>query len=189
MRPDLLSILICPQCRNGGLELVVTARTPREIRAGLIFCPHCRTSFPIADGIVDMLGEPSEAIRREQRGWLELLGTPTPDFDEQMLQLPYRPDPHWRPHAANFDGLLEHVRLNGARVLDVGSGRTWSARWLLRHGAAQVVAIDVLRYKYLGLETAELFFEADGVYFERVLCDMETLPFAPASFDAIFSTA
>ncbi len=189
MRPELLSILICPSCKYSQLELVVTARDTREVRTGFIFCAACRSRYPIVDGIVDLLGEPPEAIVREQQGWLKLLGETTPDLDAHMLQLPDLPDPHWRPQAINFHSLLEQAHLDGTRVLDIGSGRTWSARWLLRHGAAEVVAIDVLRQKYIGLETAELFFQADGIHFERVLCDMETLPFAPARFDIVFSTA
>jgi ubiquinone/menaquinone biosynthesis C-methylase UbiE len=168
---------------------VVTGRDVREIRTGFIFCAACGSRYAIVDGIVDLLGEPPEAIVREQQGWLKLLGETTPDLDAHMLQLPDLPDPHWQPQATNFHSLLEHIDLAGTRVLDIGSGRTWSARWLLRHGAAEVVAIDVLRQKYIGLETAELFFQADAIHFERVLCDMETLPFASAQFDAVFSTA
>lgn len=52
-----------------------------------------------------------------------------------------------------------------------------------------VVAVDVLREKYIGLETADLIFRFDEIYYERVLCDIEHLPFAPGSFDAVFSTA
>jgi ubiquinone/menaquinone biosynthesis C-methylase UbiE/uncharacterized protein YbaR (Trm112 family) len=189
MRLALLSLLVCPACHQGGLGLAVTARDAREIRAGLLFCSHCKARYSIADGIVDLLDNPPEAILREQQGWLTLLGETTPELDAQMLQLPYFDHEHWWPHAANFDGLMEHVCLDGKRVLDVGSGRAWSARWLLRHGAVEVIATDILRQKYIGLETADLFFEADSVYFERVLCDMETMPFASAGFDAVFSTA
>jgi ubiquinone/menaquinone biosynthesis C-methylase UbiE/uncharacterized protein YbaR (Trm112 family) len=189
MRPNLLQLLVCPTCRAYGVELIVTARDAREVREGHIFCRCCRARYTVSRGIVDLLGEPPEAIRREQDGWLKLLGETTPDLDTHMLLLPYLPDLHWQSHASNFDGLIQHVRLQGGRVLDVGSGRAWSARLLMRHNVSQVVAIDVLRQKYIGLETAELYFAADGIYFERVLCDMATLPFASQSFNAVFSTA
>ncbi len=189
MRTDLLALLICPTCENGRLELVVTARDTREVRTGFVFCYHCQSTYPVADGIVDLLGDPPASIEQEQRGWLKLLGETTPELDAHMLQLPDLPDPHWLSQATNFHALLSHVKLAGARVLDIGSGRTWSARWLLRYGAGQVVAIDILREKYIGLATAELFFQADDIYFERILCDMEHLPFAAETFDAVLSTA
>jgi SAM-dependent methyltransferase/uncharacterized protein YbaR (Trm112 family) len=189
MRASLLPLLICPACRTGKLELVVTERDAREVRAGFVFCARCRCRYPVQGGIVDVLGDPPEWIVREQQGWLKLLGETSSDLDAHMLQLPYLPDPHWMPQADNFDAILEQVAVAGARVLDMGSGRGWSARHIAKRGATQVVACDVLRQKYIGLETADLYLAHDDLHFERVLCDMERLPFAPASFDIVFSTA
>lgn len=54
MRPDLLEILRCPVCKG---ELTLTARTrdEREILSGELACPRCRVTYPIEDGIPDML--------------------------------------------------------------------------------------------------------------------------------------
>ncbi|MCG8347457.1 MAG: methyltransferase domain-containing protein [Chloroflexales bacterium] len=161
----------------------------REVREGSVQCRHCEAQYSITNGIVDMLGEPPDWIAKEQQGWLTLLGEPAPALAEQMLLLPYLPDPHWQEHAGNFNEIIDRIDLHDAAVLDVGSGRTWSARWLKRRGARQVVACDVLRAKYIGLETADIFMEADNIFFERVLCDMERLPFASGSYDVIFTTA
>lgn len=188
MRTSLLKILACPRCHHASLDLVITERDWREIQRGFLFCAACRTQFPVENGIPDLISDPPVELLREVEGWRQMLGEPSPALDDHMLQLPYLPDPLWQVQAQNFDGLLEQSVLTGKRVLDLGSGRTWSARWL-EHRGAEVVAADILRIKYLGLETAELYFAADDSYFERVLSDMECLPFADASFDVVFSNA
>lgn len=189
MRVSLLPMLRCPLCAADRMTMVVTKRDAYEVRSGSVVCTHCGHWFAIRDGIVDLLPHPSETVVREQEGWHALLGETSAALDQQMLELPYLSDPHWQAHAANFDGLLRRVRLNGVRMLDLGSGRAWSARRLLAAGAGAVVATDILRAKYIGLETADLLIRADGRYFERVLCAMEQPPFAPGCFDAVFSTA
>jgi len=54
MRPDLLEILRCPVCR-GELALTVTSREGDEIATGSLACPKCAATYPIEDGIPDLL--------------------------------------------------------------------------------------------------------------------------------------
>jgi SAM-dependent methyltransferase len=188
MHPSLVDIIRCPICRSTQLNIHIEETDVREIRTGTVKCSSCHRSFPIENGVLDLLPDPNDAILREQQGWKTLLGQPDPNIEEQMLALPYNLDPHWQPIAENFDQILRHADLRDKRVLDIGSGRTWSARRMAALGA-HVVATDVLRLKYIGLDTADIFLAADNCYYERVLCDMENLPFRDGSFDYIFSSA
>ncbi len=54
MRRDLLEILRCPVCRG---ELRLTEADPRseEVLNGRLDCPRCAQSYPIRDGIPDLL--------------------------------------------------------------------------------------------------------------------------------------
>lgn len=54
MRTDLLEVLRCPVCRS---ELRVThGRTDGdEILEGTLTCTGCHATYPIADGIPDLL--------------------------------------------------------------------------------------------------------------------------------------
>jgi uncharacterized protein YbaR (Trm112 family) len=57
MRDDLLEILCCPVCR-GDLTLAVTRRDEQEIVEGTLTCARCPATYPIADGIPDLLPPP-----------------------------------------------------------------------------------------------------------------------------------
>jgi uncharacterized protein YbaR (Trm112 family) len=54
MKPDLLEILCCPVCR-GDLTLKSETTEGTEILTGSLTCPKCPATYPIADGIPDLL--------------------------------------------------------------------------------------------------------------------------------------
>ena len=54
MKPDLLEILCCPVCK-GDLALTATRRTGDEIEVGSLACAKCKVTYPIEDGIPDLL--------------------------------------------------------------------------------------------------------------------------------------
>ncbi len=57
MKPELMEILVCPVCK-GKLELEVENEDEGEIITGCLSCVTCNLSYPINDGIPNML--PSE---------------------------------------------------------------------------------------------------------------------------------
>ncbi len=54
MKPELLDILICPECK-GKLELSVTEKDGEEIIEGTLTCQSCSEVYPIRDAIPNML--------------------------------------------------------------------------------------------------------------------------------------
>ncbi len=54
MKRDLMDILACPLCK-GDLELEVFEEDEREIITGKLFCQACNETYPIEDGIPNML--------------------------------------------------------------------------------------------------------------------------------------
>ena len=54
MRPDLMEILCCPVCK-GDLTLTIAQQDGEEIVRGKLDCPKCPASYPIDDGIPDLL--------------------------------------------------------------------------------------------------------------------------------------
>lgn len=190
MREDILNFINCPICKEQDFEIVPSLRDHREIRKGHLTCRKCETVYKIQRGIVDLLPKPTETILKEQQGWVELLGGTSDELVDTMLALPYYDqDPMWVNVGHNFDRVLADVDVTGKSVLDLGAGRCWSSRRLMQRGATYVVALDILTTRYIGLETAEIYLDADGLYFERLIGDMNDLPLQDAKFDIVFSTA
>jgi uncharacterized protein YbaR (Trm112 family) len=54
MQPSLVEILACPLCQ-GKLELKAEAEKGGEIVTGAVGCTRCGVTYPIKDGIPDML--------------------------------------------------------------------------------------------------------------------------------------
>jgi uncharacterized protein YbaR (Trm112 family) len=54
MKESIMEIIVCPVCK-GPLELVVAERNEREITAGSLICHKCNHTYPIKDGIPNLL--------------------------------------------------------------------------------------------------------------------------------------
>ena len=54
MNKDLMDILACPICK-GPLELRVESEEGDEVLEGSLLCSKCDESYPIADGIPNLL--------------------------------------------------------------------------------------------------------------------------------------
>ena len=54
MRKDLMDILACPMCK-GELQLTIEQEEADEVVKGSLFCAKCNESYPIDDGIPNLL--------------------------------------------------------------------------------------------------------------------------------------
>lgn len=54
MRHDLMEILVCPMCK-GDLTLTVDKEEGGEIVEGKLSCAACAETYPIEDGIPNLL--------------------------------------------------------------------------------------------------------------------------------------
>jgi SAM-dependent methyltransferase/uncharacterized protein YbaR (Trm112 family) len=200
MRESIIEVLICPQCGKRGWSLQVNHRNAYEITDGLLTCSHCDCHFEIEKGVVNLLDAPSVTVVSEIKGWQKFHTperNPEQFRDEWLRSLP-RLDSKvsndaasvqaWNSHGDNFDLALTQLSITGKeRILEIGAGRCWATAVFARHGCC-VIALDVVRTKYIGLESGEVFLD-QAVYFDRVQSDMAKLPFAEGSFDIVFSTA
>jgi SAM-dependent methyltransferase/uncharacterized protein YbaR (Trm112 family) len=190
MRKELLEILRCPSCKSTDLRLETATEDDIEITEGAIVCSQCSHVWSVSGGIVDMMDGLPEVTRREVEGRVRFVKDTTRTMsmtDEWLLGLPetalHMPSEKGRDYVNN---LLELSDLAGfgpkARVLDIGAGNCWGS-WRIAARGASVVAVDVSRVKYDGLESGAVQIGGHGHYFERVLGDMENLPFDDESVD------
>jgi len=54
MKKDLVKILCCPTCK-GDLSLKITKEEKGDILTGSFTCKKCQVTYPIEDGIPDLL--------------------------------------------------------------------------------------------------------------------------------------
>ena len=54
MKTELMEILVCPVCK-GKLELEVKNKEKGEVITGRLSCVACNLSYPISDGVPNML--------------------------------------------------------------------------------------------------------------------------------------
>jgi SAM-dependent methyltransferase len=139
--------------------------------------------------VVHALVEPPQVVRREAAGlerFAERMRADGWDRD-RVLRLPDEPgSDYWLGQRKALDHMLSVVDLRwGARLLDVGSNTCWASNAFAERGL-EVIALDIATVEMQGLHTADWWFEANGVYFDRVLATMTDPPFASGSLDYVF---
>ena len=206
MKKNLLKILQFRGCSGKDWNLKVEEENDREIRKGVLECKPLGMNFTIEDGILNMLQDlPPEVIHeKEHAEHMDYLITDGGEkhpinketierFPSLFLSLPsgdgsgiFKPGGSFDNQAGNaerFFKTLDLLKLTGKeRVLEVGSSFGW-ASWRFAQKGCDVVALDITNY----MVAADLYFDEDECYFERVMSDMSQLPFADGSFDIIFS--
>lgn len=198
---------------------IIEKQNESEIREGSVVCASCSASYPIRAGVLDLLPIEAmrEDVAKEVQGWdaahenwFDLTGKKDnfwliePDnketegisSDEFMRRVPFYENickvmyNEQHPRVEAVFQLFEAAPMTGKeRVLDLGAARCWTTREFAKWGC-RCVAVDITTTKYIGLESSDVYFEQNpGLYWERVRCDMESLPFAEGSFDVIFCAA
>src|ERR1044072_2589223 len=85
MRPELLSLLICPHCQK-PLDLHPLRSSPSdgdEIEEGLLVCKGCASPYPITEGIPRLLPNSFRRMRKFRRQFSSQLSRI--DFQESQL--------------------------------------------------------------------------------------------------------
>jgi ubiquinone/menaquinone biosynthesis C-methylase UbiE/uncharacterized protein YbaR (Trm112 family) len=190
LKIDFIESLRCSPCGRTDWRLEIRAQDEREVREGELRCSGCMTAYPIRGGVVDFLDPTDESLQKEVNGWIELAGPLGEHLVPTMAALPYYPHDPWPQVAPDFFQIFEHESFADHRVVDIGAGRTWSTRHIANIGRArEVVALDVLTVRFLGLETADIYFQEDGVAFERIRADLHRMPLRDEWADVVFSCA
>ena len=189
MREALVELIRCPRCRaERSFVLSAGARDVHEVRTGSLECWSCGHVAAIHDGIVDLMPDPPDFVRREAAGLERFADVMRADgWDRaRVLRLPDEPLEYWQGQKAAMEHLLRTVEFSpGQSLLDVGSNTCWASNLFASRGL-QVIALDISTVEMQGLRTADWWFEADDVYFERVLSTMFDPAIATGSLDFVF---
>jgi SAM-dependent methyltransferase/uncharacterized protein YbaR (Trm112 family) len=178
MRRAILQLLRCPRCRRGRL---MPEHDTEVLVFGPLHCPECHASFPVTEGVADLVLElaPSPLAQRgmEQR----LIARSYERYVRPALQRALAAPPLDR----DSEYLLYRSLLGQpeAPVLDLGTGTGLFARRLAREPELPpVVGLDVSQAM---LEESVAQAREDGVRVDLLRAEAPYLPFQDGSLGAV----
>jgi SAM-dependent methyltransferase/uncharacterized protein YbaR (Trm112 family) len=188
VKAEFAHALRCPACRRDG-TLVLDARESdaNEVREGALRCSACATEFELHRGVPELLCNPPAHILAEAAG-LERFAAKMAGggWDRELMRkLPDLEHGYWYVQARSMHQLLTTIPFQpGQTIVDVGSNTCWAANHFAERGL-HAIALDIATVELQGLYTADWFIE-DGVFFERVLGSMDSMPLASNSVDYVY---
>lgn len=175
MKYKLLNILLCPGCLS-KLHLISEEAAEDRIIKGILKCPSCDCDFLIREEVI-VLGLKSNLEVKEKLKEMEGEYRWVYEEHSQEEHLEYL-----KNYVPIMNKGIKDIMKDkkGALVLDLGAG-CCEASWLFARYGAEVVSIDIMPEF---IRCGQIF--ASQNYFERLVGDVEILPFASNSFDIIF---
>lgn len=175
MRQSTLEIMCCPTCHS---TLSLNAKTDNgNVLDGTLDCPTCDRNYPIRDGIVHFI-DPGELEGQNQRfsRYYDRLA-PFYSMFIKFALLPFGGERKAR------EEILEHLNLDGGRVLEVSIGNGVNLPYLFEtSNASEVFGIDIS----IGmLSRCTKFTKKRGWQVDLSLAEAEALPFRPETFDKV----
>ncbi|MBI5804734.1 methyltransferase domain-containing protein [candidate division TA06 bacterium] len=186
MRRQLLEILQCPSCRKSDWRLESLKEDGREIRRGSVVCLVCRNIYPINNGILDCLVRSHPWIESAQRSYRRSkVSTADKWSREQLARREHLENTYTSDSRINFAQLIDRLPAGGGWALDLGAGTGWTTSRIAALGY-KGIALDISTDNKL--ELGECFF-SPNIYFDRILADMNRLPFKTQSLSLTAASA
>ncbi|MFO0723387.1 MAG: methyltransferase domain-containing protein [Myxococcota bacterium] len=173
MRLRLLDLVVCPRCAAGPFQLEKGQVEDDEIISGSLTCPGCATRFPIIDAVPRLLPDPASVTSDAQRT-VDRFGAQWNDFD-------FIGD-HYNQQFLGWIAPNTLESFEGQVVLEGGCGKGRHSALVARHGAKDVLAVD------LGSAVEAAYRNTRGLKNCHVIqADLFHLPVAKHSVDTAFS--
>ncbi len=185
MRTELVGILKCLRCGAEGLQLKNAEHDGREVASGSVACRRCGLEYKIIDGILDALVFPDPTVAAAREAYRRSKSSRIERSPEDLARRGHLDREYLKDSEANFSQMLEGLGTSDGWALDIGAGTGWTTAGVARKGY-RAVALDISADHKL--ELAKHHF-GPGLYFDRVLADMNHLPFRDSSFSLAFSSA
>lgn len=186
MRRQLLEILQCPSCSQSDWRLESLMENDREVRRGSVVCQACRHVFPINNGILDCLVGAHPWIESARRSYQRSkFSTANKWSPEQLARREHLESTYTSDSRINFAQLIDRLPPGDGWALDLGAGTGWTTSRIAALGY-RGIALDISADNKL--ELGECFFDRN-IYFDRILADMNRLPFKTRSLSLAAASA
>ncbi|PTL77487.1 class I SAM-dependent methyltransferase [Vitiosangium sp. GDMCC 1.1324] len=178
MQRAILQLLRCPRCRRGRL---MPDQDTAELVFGPLHCTECHASFPVTEGVADLVLESANAPLAQRGMEQRLIARSYERYVRPALQRALAAPPLDRDSEyLLYRSLLGHPE---APVLDLGTGTGLFARRLGREAdLPPVVGLDVSRAM---LEESVALAREDGVRVDFLRAEAPYLPFLDGSLGAV----
>lgn len=198
MNKNLLSYIICPECKKDEFDIEIYASEDESIGQGRIICKSCQTWYRIQNGILDLLPlslrnvKRYEAFAREHNLFFQkqdvcgeeqkltqihFFAKGTDAYEQEVTNSPY----FVALDKVVFECWIERNLKSGSLVLDVGCGTGRQTLPLIQRGI-QVIGLDISEEMLLlsrkKIETMGLL-----KYVDFLVCDAEEIPLKDITFD------
>ena len=176
---DDISLLSCPMCQEGALVVSTDSGGDRTLREGELICESCETTYPVRDGVPDLI--PHERLNTsEWRLWEDHLE----GLKARREQRHVAKDSHLVNRASTASRLgdkeafCRFTEIDSGRVLDVGCGSGNIRHRLDPYGGGRV--------QYFGVDPIPLPEMSD---FRCVRGIAEYVPFRDDTFEHVIVTS
>lgn len=181
----MVEILKCLRCGADRLQLNGAGHDGREVVSGSVACRECGLEYKIADGILDALVFTDPTVKAARDAYRRSKSLQSERNPENLARRGHLDQGYLKDTEANFNQMLEGLEPSDGWALDIGAGTGWTTAGLARKGY-QTVAVDISADHKLELARHHC---VSGLFFERVLADMNHLPFRDGSFSLALSSA
>jgi len=181
VRRQILDLLRCPRCRQGRLQAESDAP---ELVFGPLRCPECQASYPVAEGVADLVADRGAASAFQRGLEQPLIARSYERYVRPAIQMAIAR----RRFDRDSEFLLYRSLLGRPEgpVLDLGSGTGLFARRLARDPElAAVVGMDVSKAM---LEEAVAQSREAGVPVDFVRAEAPFLPFQDQTLGAVLQS-
>jgi SAM-dependent methyltransferase len=187
MRSALIEVLKCLRCGTDDLHFIIKKKDDLEVTQGSVTCRRCGLTYSIKDGILNCLVYSDSVVRAARRVYEKSKESLVKnDISPQKLAQREHLESNYRHDTViNFNELLLRLNAEQGWALDIGAGTCWTTAGLAGRGY-RPVAIDISADNKL--ELGRQHFDKD-IYFDRVLADVNHLPFRPEVFSLAFASA
>jgi SAM-dependent methyltransferase len=156
-----------------------------EVVTGALACGECGLEYSITGGILDALAFPDPVVEAARQAYRRSKVSQSGQSPEGLANRAHLDQGYLRDTEANFRQMLGDLEPSSGWALDIGAGTGWTTAGLARKGFL-AVAVDISADNKLELACHHF---GSGLYFDRVLADMNRLPFRDRSFTLTLSSA